>query len=732
MRAKNNADSGTVSLDNLEKLDFQNYWLIAKRRWKPTAAIITLSLIVAGFASSSQKPTYVATGKIVLKPNKIPALTGLGGEAAGRVSNLTMQSNPVRTEAQNVVSRPVMQQTIEALKLTDASGKPLHPDALAKAIKVKDVAGADVLQISYEDQEADKAAAVLNQVMTQYLNANVLENRSEAAAAREFIAEQLPKTEATVRQTETALRQFKEQSGIADAKAEEARVNEAISTLEKQIADASTDLAETTTRHDKLASTLNMTADRALEVSFLSQDDNIKQIAAQLQQVQTQLELERTRYTGKHPAIVNLQDREAALKNLLEERISQTVDAASVTPRDLVPDELRRDLMKDFVNAEVQKLGASTRLASLTETRDLYRDRMMQVPRLEQTQRELQRQLDAAQSTYETLLKRLQEVQLTEKQNVGTARIVERAAIPDSASGSKTSMFLLLGAAAGTLLSLAVITLLELRDKSIKTLKEARDLFGYTWLGTIPYFGRPLMARSKKQEWSIPELPVRDAPRSAVSGSYRMLQANLKFLSLDEKLKSVVITSSVPREGKSTIAANLAATMATLGRRTLLIDADLHHPSQHHIWNLTNVGGLSHVIVEQTNARDAIIPVMQNLDVLTCGVIPPNPLALLDSKRMASLIETFEQQYDFVIVDAPPLIVAAEALTLGRIVDGLILVARPGVVDHANATTAKELLNQSSQNVLGMVINGAVLENDAHDSYYDHDDYIHTPMEQVY
>ncbi|MCU0549917.1 MAG: polysaccharide biosynthesis tyrosine autokinase [Leptolyngbya sp. Prado105] len=732
MRAKNNADSGAMTLDSLEKLDFQNYWLIAKRRWKPTAAIIAASLIASGFVASSQKPTYMATGKIVLKPNKLPSLTGLGGEAAGRVSNLTMQSNPVRTEAQNVVSRPVMQSTIEVLKLTDGAGNPLHPDALAKAIKVKDVAGADVLQITYEDRDPEKAAAVLNQVMTQYLKANVVENRSEAAAAREFIAEQLPKTEATVSQAEAALRQFKERSGIADTKAEETRLNEAISTLEKQILEANTDLAETATRYEKLAETLNMSADRALDISSLSQDESIKQVATQLQQVQTQLELERTRYTDKHPAIVNLQEREQTLKALLEDRISQTVNADSITPRDLAPGSLRQDLMKDFVTTEVQKTGVSSRLASLIAARNAYRDRIVQVPRLEQTQRELQRRLDAAQSTYETLLKRLPEVQLTEKQNVGTARIVERAAVPDTASGSKSNMFLLLGAVIGTLLSLGVVTFLELRDKSIKTLKEARDLFGYTWLGTIPYFGRPIMARSRKQEWSIPELPVRDAPRSVVSGSYRMLQANLKFLSLDEKLKSVVITSSVPREGKSTIAANLAATMATLGRRTLLIDADLHHPSQHHIWNLTNVGGLSHVIVEQTNTRDAIVPVMQNLDVLTCGVIPPNPLALLDSKRMASLIQTFKQQYDFVIVDAPPLIVAAETLTLGKIVDGLILVARPGVVDQANATTAKELLDQSSQNVLGMVINGAVLENDVHESYYEHDDYIQTPMQRVY
>ena len=726
MTSKNNHDSGAMSLNALEQIDFQNYWLIAKRRWKPTVVIFAVVLIAAGVAASLQKPTYVANGKVLLRSNRIPSLTGLGGESAGRVSNLTMQSNPVRTEVQTVLSRPILQRSIDALKLVDDSGRALYPDALASRVKVKDVAGTDVLEITYEDKNGAKAAAVINQVMAEYLNSNVQENRSEAIAAREFIAEQLPKTEATVREAESALRQFKEQSGVSDIKGEQDRLNLTIADIEKQIAGANTDLAEASTFYNKLASTLNMSPDRALSINALSQDTRVQQVSAQLQEIQTQLELERTRYTGRHPAIVSLEAKQAALQELLQGRINQTVNAESISESDLAPGDIRQGLMKEFVNAEVQRLSLASRLASLTSTHEAYQGRVRQVPRLEQSQRELQRRLDAAQATYESLLKKLQEVQLTEKQNVGTARIIEQAAAPDSPAGSKANLTILMGVVIAILLSLGTVSFLELRDKSIKTLKEAREKFGYTWLGTIPYFGKPTMGRSSNLEWLTPELPVRDVPRSTVSGSYRMLQANLKFLSLDEKLKSIVITSSVPREGKSTIAANLAATMAALGRRTLLIDADLHHPSQHHIWQLTNVIGLSHMIVEQTSGRDAIVPVLKNLDVLTCGVIPPNPLALLDSKRMASLIQTFKQQYDFVIVDAPPLIVAAEALTLGKIVDGLLLVVRPGVVDHANATTAKELLGQTSQNVLGMVINGAVLENEVDESYYDHDEYIET------
>lgn len=196
-----------------------------------------------------------------------------------------------------------------------------------------------------------------------------------------------------------------------------------------------------------------------------------------------------------------------------------------------------------------------------------------------------------------------------------------------------------------------------------------------------------------------------------------MLQANLKFLSSDKPLKVILVTSSVPKEGKSTVSANLAAAMAQLGRRVLLVDADMRHPLQHHIWELTNAAGLSDVIVGQAEFDSVVKEVMPKLDVLSAGVIPPNPMALLDSKRMASLIDNFSEQYDFVIIDAPPLVLAADAVTLGKMTDGVLLITRPGVVDSTSAATAKESLERSGQNVLGLVVNGVILENES-DSYF--------------
>jgi capsular exopolysaccharide synthesis family protein len=261
--------------------------------------------------------------------------------------------------------------------------------------------------------------------------------------------------------------------------------------------------------------------------------------------------------------------------------------------------------------------------------------------------------------------------------------------------------------------------LLDLIDKSLKTVKEAKELFGATLLGVIPAFGKSVKTRRPLRglEGIVTRIVARDMPHSPVSQAYQMLQANLKFLSSDKQLKAIVVTSSVPKEGKSKVSANLAASMAQVGRRVLLVDADMRHPSQHHLWELTNSVGLSNVLVGEADFNIVVQEVMPGLDVLPTGVIPPNPVALLDSKRMASLMETFSKNYDFVIVDTPPLAGIADAPILGKMADGILLVVRPGVVDATSAKAAKEFLSRSGQNVLGLVANGVIIKNEP-DSYF--------------
>ncbi|QDZ40669.1 CpsD/CapB family tyrosine-protein kinase [Euhalothece natronophila Z-M001] len=240
----------------------------------------------------------------------------------------------------------------------------------------------------------------------------------------------------------------------------------------------------------------------------------------------------------------------------------------------------------------------------------------------------------------------------------------------------------------------------------MKTVQEIKDKLGYTLLGSIPLFGK-----------QASELPMQDQPRSAVSEAFRMLQANLKFSRVDEKLKVIVVTSSVPNEGKSTVTGNLGLALAELGNRVLIVDGDMRRPSQHQVWEEPNSMGLSNLLVDQSDVSTVTKELHPNLELLTVGAPPPNPIALLDSQRIADFIDKCRQAYDYVLIDTPPMAVGADSALLGKLAEGTLLVVRPNMADLTSATGAKEMLQRSGQPVLGMVING-VNPSDEPDSYY--------------
>ena len=187
-----------------------------------------------------------------------------------------------------------------------------------------------------------------------------------------------------------------------------------------------------------------------------------------------------------------------------------------------------------------------------------------------------------------------------------------------------------------------------------------------------------------------------------------MIQTNLKFLAVKRQPKVILITSSVPGEGKSTVAANLAAAMAQLGKKVLLIDGDLRKASQHHLWQLNNKAGIKDIITHKTPLANVVSRPMKQLDLLTSGTIAPNPLALLDSSEMSELVAAARKEYELVIIDAPPLAVTADVLTLSKLADGIVFVSRPGIVENESAQLAQETIANANltSKVLGMVING--------------------------
>jgi polysaccharide biosynthesis transport protein len=706
------------SKSNLEEVDFQKYLLIVQRRWIPAVGLFGVVVTLAFLYTFSLKPSYKAEGSLLIRTNRTSSLTGLG-EAIGRLDSLTTTNNPLETQAKIVTSVPVIQETIRSLNLKDSKGESFTIQDLTNKLKIENAKGTEILQISYADKDPDLAAKVVNQLMKVYIKNNIEANRAEAVSARKFILEEIPGTETAVREAESTLRKFKEEHKIITLEAESELAVQTISSLEQQIYQAQAQLVYVTAQSQKLKNQASIDSQQSVSFASLSQIPGIQQVLAQLQETQNLLTVEQTRLQAKHPTIINLQEKIVALKSLLEGRIEQaTVTNEQVSMGNVQIGELRQNLIQDFARTEAQRVGLVEQINTLSNEWSTYKQRVNVLPRLEQAQRQLERKRKAAQTTYEALLTKLQEVQVAENQNIGNARVISPALVPDQSVGSGKAMIIAGGGVFGVMLGVVAAFTLDLIDRSVKTVKEARELFQYTLLGVIPSVSK----NGKKSSYpsldqQIPRVIGRDIPHFPVGDAYQMLQANLNFLSSDKKLKAIVVTSSVSKEGKSEVAANLAVTMAQLGRRVLLVDADMRHPVQHRIWEMTNAVGLSNVIVDQATLDAAVQEVMPNLYVLPSGVVPPNPVALLDSKRMAALVACFAENYDFVIFDTPTLAGTADAAVLSKFADGILLVVRPGVINYASANAAKEFLKHSGQQVLGMVINGVNIKLEP-DSYF--------------
>ena len=195
-------------------------------------------------------------------------------------------------------------------------------------------------------------------------------------------------------------------------------------------------------------------------------------------------------------------------------------------------------------------------------------------------------------------------------------------------------------------------------------------------------------------------------PKSRSAEAFRILRTNIQFSSLDNELKSIVVTSSGSGEGKSTVMSNLAITMAESGKRVILVDCDLRKPSIHKKMGVKNSVGLTNILVQKVFKEDCIVesPV-RNLYILTSGPVPPNPAELLGTKKMRDFIDDLKKEFDMVLIDAPPVLAVTDAQILSTIADGVIFVAAYGEAQKMALVDAKQLIDKVGGKVIGIVFN---------------------------
>ncbi|MEH7252009.1 CpsD/CapB family tyrosine-protein kinase [Neobacillus niacini] len=208
-------------------------------------------------------------------------------------------------------------------------------------------------------------------------------------------------------------------------------------------------------------------------------------------------------------------------------------------------------------------------------------------------------------------------------------------------------------------------------------------------------------------------------PKSPISEQYRTIRTNIQYSSIDKELRVLMVTSSGPGEGKSTSAANLAVVFAQLGKKVLLVDADLRKPTAHRTFGVNNLFGFTSVITKQATLEKTVLETEEkDLYLLTSGPVPPNPAELLSSKLMEQFIEEAKEVFDYVILDTPPLLAVADPQIIANKVDGAIFVVSSGRTEIEQAKKAKELLENAQSKLLGVILNNKEMKNNDYYYYY--------------
>ncbi len=325
----------------------------------------------------------------------------------------------------------------------------------------------------------------------------------------------------------------------------------------------------------------------------------------------------------------------------------------------------------------------------------------------------LQLQLNEQQNIYNKLFNDAQDIRIQSSTSTNYVVIANEAKATTRPISPRTTSNMILAIIAGILISVGLILLLDYLNDTVRTPDQLRDLIGRPALGVIPYI--------KDNQDRSQTLITHVKPRDPTSEAFRILRTNIEYMSVDEPLRSLLVTSPSPSEGKSTTIANLATVLAQSGHQVLLIDADLRKPSQHKIFDSTNNSqGLTTALLDNESPLKYHIQDTQvrGLQIMTSGPLPPNPAELLGSKRMEQILDELKEQFDIVLIDTPPALTVADASILTTKTNGALVVTRIGQTREDAIERTIHTLESTKSKLFGVVLNRATSRDGGSYYYY--------------
>ncbi|TVQ57240.1 MAG: polysaccharide biosynthesis tyrosine autokinase [Spirulina sp. DLM2.Bin59] len=720
-----------------DSFNFRLALSMLRRRWWILLLVGTAVTSVMGMRVLQEDPLYRSQFRLLVEP--IASEQQFDQFSQRLIGQLGLDFD-YETQIEVLRSPAVLAPIIEQIQ---TQYPEVDYGALVGAFNVSQIVGTKIMEVSYQDSDPHKIQFVLDKLAAGLIAYSQMEQQTGRQKGLGFVEEQLPILEERVNTLQNDLQAFRQRHNILDPDVQGQSVAERLNRLSEESRAARTTLNEVRSLTQTLQGQLDLDLNQAMVVAALSEAPRYQNLLNQLQDIETQLALESARFTAGNPTIVGLRAQREKLLPLIQAEAQAVLgEAAGDEAKSLAasPNPIRLQLTQDFIGATNEKMVLEVRSAALALAENQTRQDLNRFADLSRQYMDLQRQLSVATESLNRFLAVQEDLQIESAQRTTSWELLNAPDLPMYPIAPDVTRGMAVAVMAGLVAGVGAMLIVEKLDVRFHSAEDLKEMVRIPLLGVIPFRKEFRQRRGKtaqSEKETTPMLPVPRGDRYGSTGNryrttpfleaFRSLNANLSFLTPDKPLQVLVISSSVPLEGKSTTSIHLAQTAASMGQRVLLVDADLRRPQVHVVADLPNVWGLSHVISMDIDVEDVIqrSPTEDNLFVLTSGQIPPDPTRLLASQKMRSLIQWFRQHYDLIIFDTPPMLGLADAKFLAPHSDVMILVARLGWTERTVLKQVIEGLKVSQIHNIGLVANGA--KGLSSGSYYYYNRYFSNP-----
>lgn len=680
-----------------EGWNFQEFLSLLQRRSLVMAGvtIAVMIIVVISLVLNRKPPEYEGTFQLLVEPvNDDTKAVDVVKDPNSQKSSLDYES-----QIQVLKSPELMRSTLKQLQ---ASYPEINYYTLLQSLKITRLGETKIIQVLYQSNNPKKTQFVLERIADNYLDYSQVRRQTKLRQGLQFVEKELPVTQNRVDKLQKELQIFRQKYNFNDPETQEAEIGSQTVEFSKQKQAIDLQLAQA-------RANLAILKEKNGATTILNNDPLYQQLIAQIRQLDIQIATESTRLQKENPTIQTLKEKRASLLPVLRQ-------------------ESQRLLGVKFAELATQLQTLEIQSQELIKTERELAQRRNQLPVLTRQYTELQRKLQFANENLNRFLSTRENLQIQISQTELGWQLLQAPTTPEvPVSSFNTGRNLILGIIASLLAGIGVVLLIDKLENTYHSVDELKTKIKQPLLGNIPFekqvqTNKPNHALNQTislaniQNYfsqaiaNLSVLPNQEDGDSSTnfSEALRVLYTNIQLLSSDRPIRSIVMSSAMSGDGKSTVALHLAQIATAMGQRVLLVDADLRKPQIHDLSNLNNLRGLSNLISTNLQMGEVMrqLPSMNQLSIITAGPIPPDPTKLLSSQKMKQLMADFHNSFDLVIYDVPPLVGLADASLIAPHTDGLLIVVRIHKTNTSMLKAALDNLKISRLNILGIVGNG--------------------------